>query len=119
MDLNNLIGKEIFLKPEFRGSIFIHNQPDYEGLRREIKENEPIGVVETFIKSKKNPNIKFVVLKIQSSRYYMDFDLLENTFFSSLKSNKIPEIISNKTNTVLYISIAAAALLLFFIVKKK
>ena len=118
MDLNQLIGKEIFLKPDFDGSIFIHNQPDYEGLRREIKSSEPIGIVETFVKSKKNPNIKFVVLKIQSSRYYMDFDLLENTFFSNLKTNKIPEIVSTKTNTILYISIAAA-LLLFFIIKKK
>ena len=119
MDLNQLIGKEIFLKPEFRGSIFIHNQPDYEGLRREIKESEPIGIVETFVKSKKNPNIKFVVLKIQSSRYYMDFDLLPNTYFSDLKTNKIPEIVSTKKNTIIYISIAAAAILLFFIVRKK
>jgi hypothetical protein len=118
MDLKNLIGKEIFLKPDFKGSIFIHNMPDYEGLRREIKTNEPVGVVETFIKSKKNPNVKFVVLKIQSSRYYMDFDLLENIYYSDLKTNKVPEIVSSKTNTVLYMSIAAA-LLLFFIIRKK
>jgi hypothetical protein len=119
MDLKNLIGKEIFLRPDFKGSIFIHNMPDYEGLRREIKGNEPVGIVETFIKSKKNPNIKFVVLKIQSSRYYMDYDLLENIFYSDLKTNKVPEIVSTKTNTTLYLSIAAAALLLFFIIKKK
>jgi hypothetical protein len=118
INLKNLKGKEIFLKPDFNGSIFIHNMPDYEGLRVEIKKNEPIGIVETFIKSKKNPNISFVVLRVQNSRYYMDFDLLENIYSSDLKTNKTPEIVSTKTNTTLYLSIAAA-LLLFFIIRKK
>ena len=66
MDLNQLIGKEIFLKPDFDGSIFIHNQPDYEGLRREIKSSEPIGIVETFVKSKKNPKKLHFLLSISA-----------------------------------------------------
>jgi hypothetical protein len=119
MDLKNIVNKEIFLKPDFNGTIFIHNQPDYNGLPKEIKPGNSIGIVETFIKSKKTPNVKFVVLLIGSTRHYMDFDLLENTFSSSLKSANIPTVVSTKTNITLYITIAAAALLLFFIVKKK
>jgi hypothetical protein len=118
MELKNLVGKEIFLKPNFKGSIFIHNQPDYNGLPQERKANDSLGIVETFIKSKKITGVNFIVLNRGGARWYCDLDFLNDIYFSDLKTNKIPEIVSTKTNTVLYISIAAA-LLLFFIIKKK
>ena len=118
MELKNLIGKEIFLKPNFTGSIFIHNQPDFNGLSDEIKANELIGKVETFVKSKKITGVNFIVVKRGESFWYCDLDFLPNIYYSDLKSKNIPEIISNKTNTKLYLTIAGAALLLFFIIKK-
>jgi|LakMenEpi03Aug12_release.lakeMendotaPanAssembly.Ray.scaffolds.fasta_scaffold1567737_2 hypothetical protein len=119
MDLNKLIGKEIFLKPDFKGSIFIHNQPDYNGISTELKANDRIGKVETFVKSKKITGVNFIVVKRGESFWYCDLDFLNDIYYSDLSTNKIPTIVSTKTNTTLYMSIAAAALLLFFIIRKK
>ena len=118
MDLRNLIGKEIFIKPSFQGSIFIHNQIDFNGLSSELKANDLIGKVETFVKSKKIKGVDFIVVKRGESFWYCDLSFLPEIYYSDLKSKNTPEIISTKTNTILYISLAAA-LLLFIIIKKK
>ena len=119
MELKNLIGKEIFVKPDYKGSIFIHNQPDYKGLPQERKANDSLGKVETFVKSKTITGVNFIVLDRGGARWYCDLDFLDNIYYSNLQTPNVPEIVSTKKNTTLYLSIAGAALLLFFIIRKK
>ena len=116
MDLKNLIGKELFVKPEFRGSFFIHSQPDFKGNSIELKANDSLGVVKTFVKSKEIPGISFIVLMKNNQYYYCNLDFLQDTFFSSLKK-ETPEIVSNKT--YIYLTVAAVALGLLLILKNK
>ena len=116
MDLKNLIAKELFIKPDFKGSLFIHSQIDFEGNSIELKANDSIGVVKTFVKSKKIPGISFIVLMKNNQQYYFNLDFLQDTFFSSLKK-AAPEIVSNKT--YIYLTVAAVALGLLLILKNK
>lgn len=116
MDLKNLIGKELFVKPDFSGSFFIHSQPEFKGNSIEMKPEDSLGVVKTFVKSKEIPGLSFIVLIKNNQYYYCNLDFLKDTFFSSLKG-EAPEIVANKT--YIYLSIAAAVLLLFLILNKK
>jgi hypothetical protein len=116
MDLKNLIGKELFVKPDFKGSFFIHSQPEFKGNSVEMKSNNSLGVVKTFVKSKEIAGVSFIVLMRDNQYYYCDLDFLKDTFFSSLKGSA-PEIISNKT--YIYLAIAAAALGILLILKNK
>jgi len=117
MDLKNLISKEIFCKPDFKGSFFIHSQPDFEGQSIEIKPNDLIGTVKTFVKSKTIPGQSFIVVSRKNQFYYCNLDFLKNIYFSNLKGST-PEIVAKQTYTTLYLGIAAA-LALFFIARKK
>lgn len=117
MDLKNLISKEIFCKPTFKGSFFIHSQPDFEGKSIQIKPNDLIGTVKTFVKSKTIPGVSFIVVNRDNQFYYCNLDFLKDIYFSDLKGST-PEIVAKQTYTTLYVSIAAIVAL-FLLYKKK
>ena len=116
MDLKNLIGKELFVKPDFKGSFYIHSLPEFKGDSIEMKAGDSIGVVKTFVKSKEIPGVSFIVVVRNNKFYYCNLDFLKDTFFSSLQG-EAPEIVANKT--YIFLSIAAAVVLLIILKNRK
>jgi hypothetical protein len=115
MDLKSLIGKELFVKPDFTGSFYIHSEPEFNGDSIEMTAEDFIGVVKTIVESKEIPGLNFLVVDRANELYYCNADFLKYTFFSSLQGED-PEIVANKT--YIFLSIAAA-IVLFIILKNK
>ena len=119
MDLSQTIGKELIVKPSFRGSFFIHTKPDFEGDKIEMYGDSSLGKVKTFVKSKTIPGVSFIVTSRDGKYYYTNLDFMKDLYFSSLKGNA-PEIVDSKKKnyTNLYL-LMAAALGIFILSKSK
>lgn len=120
MDLRNLIGKELIVKPDFQGSFMIHTKPEFEGSSVEMRANESLGVVKTFVKSKQIPGMSFIVLLKNGTYYYCNLEFLKLLYFSSLKG-AAPEIIDSKKKSFssIYVVLLVVATGLFLILRKK